>query len=341
METANFAEAPSAGGRWMTVREPSAMTHVRAMAARAARSNISVMLLGETGVGKEVLAQAIHESSPRAARPFVAINCGGMNATLLDSELFGHEKNAFTGAAAAKIGLVEAADGGTLFLDEIGDMPSDMQAKLLRVLETREVRPLGGLRSRPVDVRFLAATNVDIEVAVANGTFRADLMYRLNTLTLTIPPLRERTDELPGLVETLLARVCHEGGRERLEVSPEAMSCLYQHHWAGNIRELLNVIDRAVVFCDGPTILPRHLQLQTRRVPQLVPFPGGPAPAANDGAERTRIVEALDACGRNQTRAARLLGISRRTLITRLDFYKLPRPTKGYQSGAASAQGAL
>lgn len=310
------------------LRDTSAMMRVRAMATRAARSNISVLLLGETGVGKEVLARAIHDSSPRAARPFIALNCGGLTTTLLDSELFGHEKNSYTGAGAAKTGLIEAADGGTLFLDEVGEMPLEMQAKLLRVLETRDVRPVGGLRTRAVDIRLLAATNVDIEAAVAKGTFRSDLKYRLNTLTLTIPPLRDRPDELAELVERLLSRASRDEGRETPEVSPGAMRCLYQHHWPGNIRELRNVIDLAVLLCDGPTILPEHLQIEPRGRPMLVAIAGGLAPAANDCEERRRIVEALEACARNQTRAARLLGISRRKLINKLDLYKLPRPVK-------------
>jgi DNA-binding NtrC family response regulator len=332
VERAAVEETPPFGGR-TTIRAAGAMTSVRGMAARAARSNISVLLLGETGAGKEVLARSIHEWSLRSAGPFVAINCGGMSDTLLDSELFGHERNAFTGAGGAKIGLFEAADGGTLFLDEIGEMPLAMQSKLLRVLETREVRPLGGLRSRAVDVRFLAATNVDLEAALTTGAFRSDLMYRLNTLTLTIPPLRARTDELPNLVETFLARAPLEEGRELPDVSPEAMSCLERYHWPGNIRELRNVIDRAVVLCDGPTILPEHLQIEARQSPTLVAFAGGLATPEGRTDERACIIEALDTCGRNQTKAAKLLGISRRKLITKLDFYKLPRPVKLYHAG--------
>jgi DNA-binding NtrC family response regulator len=333
MRTAAFEEAPA--------NDVSAMTHVRAMAARAARSRISVLMLGETGVGKDVLARQIHAASPRAEGPFVAINCGGMSASLLDSELFGHERHAFTGAVGAKVGLVEAADGGTLFLDEIGEMPLAMQAKLLRVLETREVRPVGGLRGRSVDVRFLAATNVDIEAAVAKGTFREDLMYRLNTLTLSIPPLRERRDELPGIVETFLAGAQPGSGGLPLRVSPEAMSELFRHDWPGNIRELKNVIERAVVLCDGVTILPEHLMLDGSRRPELDPPPDAPAPSpepappGDQAPERSRIVDALEACARNQTKAARLLGISRRTLVSRLDFYKLPRPMKDYAASRA------
>jgi DNA-binding NtrC family response regulator len=322
--------------------EESAMTRLRATVARAARANVSILLLGETGVGKEVTARSIHDSSPRARGPFIALNCGGMSASLLDSELFGHEKHAFTGAMAAKVGLIEAAQGGTLFLDEVGEMPMAMQCKLLRTLETREVRPVGGLTNRPVDVRILAATNVDIEEAVAKGTFRADLMYRLNTLTLTIPPLRARRDELPGLTEAFLDRARRDTGRETLRLSTEAMARLYSHDWPGNIRELRNVIDRAVLLCDGDEIRPQDLLLDAKRVApdepgrrpsHLVSLPTSAAPGA--ASERDRILQALDACGRNQTKAAQLLGISRRSLVAKLDRYQLPRPQKQYDAGAA------
>jgi DNA-binding NtrC family response regulator len=333
METACEA-VPTLGGRWTMGAGLGAMEDVRARAMRAARARISVLLLGETGVGKEVLARQIHEASPRAARPFVAINCGGMSETLLDSELFGHERGAFTDAVAARKGLFEVADGGTLFLDELGEMPLGMQAKLLRFLDSREVRPLGGVRSRVVDVRFVAATNVDLHAAVARGDFRSDLMYRLNTLTLCVPPLRERRDELDGLVETLLARVCRENERAVPVVSGEARARLAAHDWPGNVRELRNVLELAVVLCDGGVVEAEHLQIESRKGRHLFALDGGVEDGAlalgDGGDERETIVRALDLCGRNQTKAARLLGISRRKLITKLDLYKVPRPVKSY-----------
>jgi two-component system response regulator AtoC len=339
--------------------EVNGMERVRAMATRAAPSNINVLILGEMGVGKDVLARLIHKMSPRASKPFLALNCAGLTESLIDAELFGHEKGGFTGASGDKVGLFESANGGTIFLDEIGEMPVTMQVKLLQVIETREIRPVRGVRSRPIDVRFVSATNVDIEAAVAKGVFRGDLMYRLNTLTLAIPPLRERKDEIGDLVATFLAQVCREMGREgAVTVSPEAMDCLHNYAWPGNIRELKNVIERAVVLCDGPEILPEHLPLE-----KMSPAPGeyvsveragvgamaegrggvggsgsgsgnvgknlSPLSDPGETAERQKILEALEACAGSQTRAADLLRVSRRTLVSRLERYGIPRPQKG------------
>ncbi len=307
----------------------TAMNRVRALAMRAAPSSINVLILGEMGVGKDVLARAIHQMSKRADKPFLRINCGGIPEALLESELFGHEKGAFTGASTSKPGLFEAANGGTVFLDEIGEMPMPMQVKLLQVLETREVRPVGGrLEGRPIDVRFISATNIDIEAAVRRGTFRGDLMYRLNTLTLAIPPLRERVDELAPLVATFLAQLGPELGRgEELTVSAEAMACLRAYSWPGNIRELKNVIERAILLCDGREIAPEHLPPDTvgsRPARTLVPLED-----PEERADRQRILDALEACAGNQKRAAARLGISRTTLSARLDLYGIPRPQKG------------
>jgi two-component system response regulator AtoC len=340
-----------ATGRRITGEIPAVdaggMQRARSMALRAASSNINVLILGESGVGKDVLARLVHQMSPRAAKPFVALNCAALTENLLESELFGHEKNAFTGATAPKQGLFESADGGTVFLDEIGEMPPAMQAKLLQAIERREVRPVGAVRARPIDVRFLSATNIDIEGAVAKGAFRSDLMFRLNTLTIAVPPLRERPDEIATLALSFVADACRGQGRtDTLALSPEALHCLQSYRWPGNIRELKNVIDRAVVLCDGDEILVHHLPTEKMRpapgdyipveragVMSLAegrPTPRSVSPLADpeDEAERRRILEALDACAWSQTRAADRLGISRRALISKLDRYAIPRPQK-------------
>ena len=322
------------------------MQRVRAMATRAASSNINVLILGESGVGKDVLARLIHQMSPRAAKPFVALNCASLTETLMESELFGHDKSAFTGATVAKVGLFESANGGTVFLDEIGEMPPPMQAKLLSAIEQREVRPVGAVRSRPIDVRFLSATNINIEAAVEKGTFRRDLMYRLNTLTLQIPPLRERQDEIPALVQLFVTQCCKEAARETLSVSLQAMECMVGYEWPGNIRELKNTIERAVVLCEGPEILLEHLPLEKMRpesgdfVPLTqsgkIAMPAAGRLAMNlppltnpdEIAERGKILDALEAHVWSQTRAAAHLGMSRRTFVSKLDRYGIPRPQK-------------
>jgi DNA-binding NtrC family response regulator len=333
------------------VRTPdgATMQRVREMAARVASSPINVLILGECGVGKDVLAQLVHKLSPRAGRPFVALNCAGLTETLLDSELFGHEKGAFTGAVSSKMGLLESASGGTVFLDEIGDMPPSMQAKLLRVIENREVRPVAGLKARPIDVRFIAATNKDLEAAVRRGDFRSDLMYRMNGITLAIPPLRDRIEEIRPLAETFADSAWSETGRPgAVMISSEAMVRLKSYRWPGNIRELKNMMERAVALSDGPEILLEHLPLEkmgpvtdeTRVTLTPEGFRAAAARANEYGSrlptltdpvklkERQRIVDALAACNGNQTRAAERLGMPRRTFVSKLDQYEIPRPQK-------------
>jgi DNA-binding NtrC family response regulator len=306
----------------------TSMQEVLTLASRAAQNAINVLILGETGVGKEVLARRIHEMSPRARAPLLAVNCAGLSETLIDSELFGHEKGAFTGATAAKPGLIEGAHGGTVFLDEIGEMPPALQAKLLRMIETREVQRLGALKPRQVDVRFIAATNRDLEAEVTRNAFRCDLFFRLNGISLLIPPLRERRTEIGRLATRFVAEACQRAGRRTLPISAGALERLHQHEWPGNIRELKNVIERAVVVCEDGEITAAHLTLKGTAGPSsrgpAVPEPLTP-PA---GDEHRRILEALATCGGNQTRAAVVLGISRRTLSSRLDRYHITRPKK-------------
>jgi len=322
----------------VVVRDP-AMRELYQQASRAARASISVLIVGETGVGKEVLARAIHTRSPRAAGPFMGVNCAALAESILESELFGNEKGAFTGAVAARAGLFEAAAGGTVFLDEIGELPVSTQGKLLRVLEEREVTRLGSTRARPIDVRFVAATNRDIEADSKQGRFRSDLYFRLAGITLAIPPLRERPAEMELLIDRFVTSASRQVDRAAPpSVSPAAWDLLRRHDWPGNVRELRNVVERAVVLCAGDAILPDDLPPALRKVTSQPSTAAthGPVPVGERNAsalvdelkalERARINEALERCGGNQSRAAELLGMPRRTLVSRLAEYGFPRP---------------
>jgi len=329
------------------VIEDPRMRRVYGLAQSAARGNIGVLILGETGVGKDVMAQEIHRMSPRAKAPFVAINCAAVSEGLLESELFGHEKGAFTGATEAKAGLLETAPGGTVFLDEIGDMPAKLQATLLRVIQTKQLQRVGSLKTRPIDVRFIAATHRDLEAEIAAGRFRQDLYYRLNGITLYIPPLRERRSEILPLVRSFAAQFSREADRACPEISPEAARVLETYPWKGNVREVRNVVERALLLCEGPEILPEHLPIETMAANSIAFAPAAPPPvaiasmpAAADsarptvpmsaaaGEEKERILRVLAECAGSQTRAAKVLGIARSTLIARLDEYGVPRPRK-------------
>jgi DNA-binding NtrC family response regulator len=324
------------------------MRRVYDLATRMAQGTISVLILGETGVGKEVLAETIHRLSPRSARPFVRLNCAAFADTLVESELFGHERGAFTGAAQSKPGLLETAEGGTVFLDEVGELPLPLQVKLLRVLETREVVRVGGLKSRKIDVRFIAATNRDLEAEVIANAFRQDLYFRLNGATIVIPALRDRLSELDALAEAFVLQICQQLGRLPPAVSPDASVVLKRYSWPGNIRELKNVMERAVLLCAGDEITPQHLPIEkmgemlprhrpSTRFPAAIQPPAGtdPAPdptsstpAAKADTQRAEILDALGKCAGNQSRAAKLLGISRRTFVSRLDALGIARPRK-------------
>jgi two-component system response regulator AtoC len=329
------------------VVDPS-MQNLYAMVDVIAPSPLSVLLLGETGTGKEVFAAQIHARSPRASRRFLPINCAALSETLLESELFGHEKGAFTGATRTKPGLFESADGGTVFLDEVGELPLSTQAKLLRVLENGEVMPLGSVTPKRVDVRFVAATNRELQSLVAEGRFRADLMYRLNGFTLTLPALRKRKEDVLPLARYFAGRAAARLGRSTPSLDEAAASALTSYAWPGNVRELRNVVERAVSLCRGSgALLPEHLQLpitdtpvggresepsleKTGVLPTLPPARAfDPLRMTTQSAERERIVEALQRTGGNQTEAAKLLGVSRRTLINKIVAHAIHRPRKG------------
>lgn len=407
------------------------MKRIYELAGRAATSDIGVLILGETGAGKELLASHVHENSPRARKPFLQLNCASLTESLLESELFGHEKGAFTGAVGARAGLLESAAGGTVFLDELGEMPLSIQVKLLRVLEERRIRRLGATRSIPIDVRFVAATNRNLELEMQAGRFRGDLYYRISGITLNIPPLRERQEEIEPLARHFLHEFCLRSGIAEPQITSEGLRTLLTYRWPGNVRELKNVMERAPLLSAGLPLSGEHLPsrgqdldldsedfLDDERtdvgyIPQglgtpVVSYPGsnrvhpltrtqtaplrgnaGPSAGAyrmsrphsegelmpplgeserwlppgatshqsgvplaagpfqanaavdvvgslthgnskcfSEESDRDSIIRALDECSGNQTRAARMLGVSRRTLINRIESFGLPRPRK-------------
>jgi len=304
-----------------------AMQEVMLLMETAAPSTASVLITGETGSGKEIVARTIHKLSARAGGPFVAINCSAIPESLMESEIFGHEKGAFTGAAERRIGCFELADGGTLLLDEIGEMPAPTQTKLLRVLEEHKVRRLGSKTETPVDVRVLAATNKDPEQAVMQGLLRQDLYFRLKVFHIHLPPLRDHKDDLPVLVEHLLVDINERHGRQVRGVQPDVMELFRGYTWPGNIRELRNVLERAAIACDQPLIGRPHLPSDFGRAPASLAsslsglrFPVG---TTVDDMERELILQTLAATSNNKTRAAELLGISLKTLHNKLKGYQV------------------
>jgi two-component system, NtrC family, response regulator AtoC len=313
-------------------------------ARQVANSSLSVLVVGETGVGKEHVAEYIHRTSDRAVGQFVRINCAAFAETLFESEFFGYERGAFTGAHQAKPGLLEHAGRGTVFLDELGEMPMSVQAKLLRVLEERQVSRIGALQPRQVHARFVAATNRSLSREVERGTFRKDLYFRLAGVELVIPPLRERRDEILPLAEIFLRRVARELGRITTTPSftPAAMTALCGHGWDGNVRELRNVVERALLLCGGVTVDVDHLLLPVNsdaglaesamRVETPTPAPPDDAGSQQEGGgNRARLVSAMQSAGGNQKEAARILGISRRTISNWLDKYGVTRPRKAHR----------
>jgi len=283
----------------------------------AAQADAPAVIYGESGTGKELVAKAIHDSGTRRKKPFVKVSCAALNENLLESELFGHVKGAFTGAHRVRIGRFEAAAGGDLFLDEIGDIPLSTQVKLLRVLEENEIERVGDLRPIKVDVRVISATNKDLEALVAQGAFREDLYYRINVIPIYIPPLRERIEDVPLLVQEFFDRVALRTPKPIRSVSPEAMDMLLAYSWPGNVRELRNAIEYAFVLCPGGIIAPEHLPPKLTRA-RTNPCP---KPALAGLSEKEVLVEALREANGNQSEAARLLGVSRVTVWKRMKKY--------------------
>jgi DNA-binding NtrC family response regulator len=302
----------------VVARSPK-MQEVLATVERVARINSTVLLGGESGVGKDLIARAIHEKSRRASGPFVKINSTAIPENLLESELFGFEKGAFTGAVASKPGKFELADKGTLFLDEIGDVPPVTQVKLLRVLQEREFERLGGTRTVRVDVRLIAATNKDLREALEQGTFREDLYYRLNVVPIDIAPLRERREDIPDLVNLFISRFTGESGKPVESITPEAMQILVNYHWPGNVRELQNIVERACALAKGSVLDPSDIHLDVRPS-KAANGPGGflPEGMTLEQWEDEMVQEALRRANGNKSQAARLLGLSRNALRYRL-----------------------
>ncbi|MEO8052129.1 MAG: sigma-54 dependent transcriptional regulator [Acidobacteriota bacterium] len=311
------------------------------MAARAAQTTSTVLIRGETGTGKELLARAIHFNSPRKQQPFYTINCGAIPKDLLESELFGHVKGSFTGAVTHKTGKVEAADGGTLFLDEIGDMPLELQVKLLRLVQHGEIEKVGASRPSKVDVRIVAATHRNLQVMIEDQTFREDLYYRLSVIPLELPPLRERLDDIPELVRLFFQRSCEKHSREGLRLPEELIPRFAEHRWPGNVREMENVVERLVVLANDDLIrfsdLPDFLRGEPsgKNVLQLTLPPGG---ISLEAIEKDLILMALRKCDWNQSHAAQYLDLSRKTLIYRMEKFGLRREQS--EQGDDEAAGA-
>lgn len=305
------------------ISQSSRMAELINLAARIAPSQATVLIQGETGTGKELFARLIHQLSPRADRPLIAVNCAAIPETLLESELFGHERGAFTGAVRRRLGRVEQAHGGTLFLDEISEIPLSIQVKLLRFLQEREFERVGGERTLKADVRIISATHQDLEAMVRQGTFREDLFYRLNVLTLRIPPLRERREDIPLLIEHFLQRFARENRKAIEGISREARDLLVKYDYPGNVRELENIMERAVVISRGPILTREDLPFQEAPAAAAAASPPASLQKAVEDLERQMIQEALEKTGFNQSRAARLLGVSERMLRYKLKKYGL------------------
>ncbi|MCC9605634.1 sigma-54 dependent transcriptional regulator [Blastopirellula sp. JC732] len=317
-------------GKSNLIGDSPSMQQVGRLIAKVAPSNSTVLIRGETGTGKELVARALHDQSHRVEMPFVAVNCGALPENLIESELFGHRKGSFTGAEDTRIGLFEVANGGTLFLDEIGELPKSLQAKLLRVLETGEIRRVGDNDSMKVDVRIVCATHRDVEQMVAEGDFREDLMFRINTFEIHLPPLRERTEDIPLLAEHLCRRFWPNVPMTQTVFSSDAIRALKSHDWPGNVRELANVVEHATILCEEPPIEPDHLPRRFGRtggdamIGSSGPAPGKPVlkaigPLSLRELEMQAIYEALERHEGNKPQAAEELGVSLKTLYNKLN----------------------
>lgn len=313
------------------------MLEVYKMVARVSSGKSTVLVEGESGTGKELIARAIHANSPRRERSFVPVNCAALPDTLLESELFGHEKGAFTGAIGATKGLFEAAHEGTIFLDEIGDVGAALQVKLLRVIQEQELRRVGGTASTKVDVRIIAATNRNLSQLVKEGQFREDLFYRLNVVRIMMPPLRERREDIPMLAHHFLQKVSSENGTLIRGFVPDAMAVLQRYHWPGNVRELENIIERAVSLTHGPLILPDDLpdsvrqSLSSSLEPAMLPGLAGEL-ISLDELEKRYLIRVLKESGHNKVRAAKILGIDRRTLYRMAERFGLDLGEENHES---------
>ncbi len=298
------------------------MVEILETVKRVAATRSTVLLTGESGVGKDLIARAIHYHSPRRDKPFVKIDCTAIPENLMESELFGYEKGAFTGAAQSKPGKFEQADTGTAFLDEIGDVPLPVQVKLLRILQDRELERLGSNKTRQVDVRVIAATNADLRIALEQGAFREDLFYRLNVMPIVIPPLRERREDIPALAGRFVRKFSQDLGSAVDSISPEAIEVLRNHHWPGNIRQLENVIERSILLCQGTTLEARDIKLDNAAKPRATAGTGEghflPEGMTLDEYEQSILREALRRASGNKSQAARMLGLTRNALRYRL-----------------------
>ncbi len=315
------------------------MEAVKKMILKVARSSSPVLIRGESGTGKELIARSIHNQSPRAAEMFQAVNCAAINENLLESELFGHEKGSFTGAHAEKKGLFEVADRGTLFLDEIGELDIGMQAKLLRALQEREIRRVGGTRTMKVDVRVVAATNRDLRAMVADGRFRDDLYYRINVLSVDVPPLRERRDDIPVLIDYFLKKHTRNTSRLVRGLTPETKRLMLDYSWPGNVRQLESAIERAILLCEGDLITVEDLPLEVRQEARPAAEGAFKLPAEGisfEDVERSLIIQAMEQTDYNITKSAKLLGLTFRTLQYRLEKFGIK---KGDAQGKEEEEG--
>src|SRR6266542_2653062 len=305
------------------------MEAVKKMILKVARSSSTVLIRGESGTGKELIARAIHNQSPRSSEMFQAVNCAAINENLLESELFGHEKGSFTGAHAEKKGLFEVADRGTLFLDEIAELDVSMQAKLLRALQERRIRRVGGTNEIPVDVRVVAATNRDLRAMVADGRFRDDLYYRINVLSIDVPPLRERREDIPVLIDYFMKKHTRNTSRLVRGLTPETRKLMVDYSWPGNVRQLESAIERAILLCEGDQITIEDLPLEVRQESRPVSegaFKLPPEGISFEDVERDLIMQAMEQTDYNITKSAKLLGLTFRTLQYRLEKFGIKKP---------------